>query len=130
MRVGTHQNFITTSQAVKDSALVAATYQHTPLSTLIVHLFHLNFGTNLRSLAVCLVPPPPLAVVGNNLGVYKKTSIIRTTVLGVILKLPLFCVAGFNLSCGLQTPPLSQHLTNCPFPLALQSACVHAPEIS
>lgn len=83
---------------------MAETYRHTNLSTLIVHLFHLNFGTNLHSLAVCLPASPPLAVVSNNLGVYKQTSIIPTTVQGVILKRPPFsCVAGFNLSCGLQT---------------------------
>lgn len=84
---------------------MAETYRHTNLSALIVHLFHLNFGTNLHSLAVWLPASPPLAVVSNNLGVYKRTSIIPTTVLGVILKPPppLWCVAGFNLSCGLQT---------------------------
>ena len=66
------------------------------LSAFIVHLFVVNFGTNLPFL------PPSLAVVGNNLGFYKQASIICTTVLGVILK-PPFCEAGFNLSHGLQT---------------------------
>lgn len=92
--VTTHQNFIA-SGAVQHSALVAETYRHTNLSALIVHLFHLNFGTNLHSLAVWLPASPPLAVVSNNLGVYKRTSIIPTTVLGVILKPPPPLVCGW-----------------------------------